>query len=160
VTIAFAVSITRYRLMQLDQLVSSGVMYFLLSSLAGLVYYGVLFLGTLVFSRWIAAPSLPQALGVSTAAMVLLLALDWLRGRIKKALDRRFQREKNNLERTLQRMSQAIEQLVDPPTLARRLLREASDLFGVTQGAVYLSEGNPPLFQLADHLGRPPALGE
>src|SRR5262249_48927001 len=41
VTVAFTISITRYRLMQLDELVSSGVSYFLLSSLAGLVYYAV-----------------------------------------------------------------------------------------------------------------------
>ena len=31
VTVAFAISITRYRLMQLDQIISSGVVYFLIS---------------------------------------------------------------------------------------------------------------------------------
>src|SRR5205823_10813181 len=46
-TVAFAVSITRYRLMQLDQIVSSGAVYFLISSLAGLVYYALVFAGVL-----------------------------------------------------------------------------------------------------------------
>src|SRR5262249_35723909 len=93
VTAAFAVAITRYRLMQLDQLITSGLSYFLLSSLAGLVYFGVVFAGALVFSQWM-FPSLGAALGVSVAALVVLLVLDWLRGRVKRALDRRFYREK------------------------------------------------------------------
>ena len=46
-TVAFTVSITRYRLMQLDQIIRSGVVYFLISFLAGLVYYGLVFVGML-----------------------------------------------------------------------------------------------------------------
>src|SRR5260370_26778528 len=75
-TVAFAVSITRYRLMELDQIITSGVGYFLISFVAGVVYYGVVFLGTLAFSQAIASPSLTQALTVSTTALLLMLALD------------------------------------------------------------------------------------
>ena len=57
-TVAFTISITRYRLMQLDKLLSSGVVYFLLSFLAGLVYYGLAFVGLfLVNSRGAEGPS-------------------------------------------------------------------------------------------------------
>ena len=48
---AFTVSITRYRLMQLDQLVSSGMAYFLVSGLAAAVYYLLIFVGALVIWR-------------------------------------------------------------------------------------------------------------
>src|SRR5262249_14221871 len=65
-TVAFAVSITRYRLMELDKIVSSGVGYFLISFLAGLAYYAVVFVGTLLFQKAVAGPSLSQALTVST----------------------------------------------------------------------------------------------
>ena len=83
-TVAFTISITRYRLMQLDQLLSSGVVYFLLSFLAGLVYYGLAFVGLfLVNSRGGEGPSLTQALLVSSTALVLLVALDLMRGRLK-----------------------------------------------------------------------------
>jgi transcriptional regulator with GAF, ATPase, and Fis domain len=163
VTGAYVVAITRYRLMQLDQLISSGVSYFLLSTLAGLVYYAVVFVGTLLFSvGWMAATSVTwvQALGVSSAALVLMLLLGWLRGRVKKVLDRRFYREKHHLDRTLKRLSLAIEQLVDPPTLARRLLGESAELLGVARGSVYLREGTPPLYCLADSLGDAPPLTE
>ena len=57
------------------------------------------------------------------------------------------------------RMGQAIEQLVDPPTLARRLLQASADLCGAAQGSVYLREGDPPLYRLVGSLGAvPPSL--
>jgi transcriptional regulator with GAF, ATPase, and Fis domain len=161
VTAAFTVSITRYRLMQLDQLVSSGVVYFLISFVAGVVYYGVVFAAMVVVGSQVGeGPSLAQALAVSTTALVLMVALNLLRGRLQKALDRHFRREKHQLDRTLKRMSQAIEQLVDPPALARRLLHTSAELLGVPRGAVYLRQGKPPLYRLADALGGEPPLVE
>src|SRR5207248_5422268 len=90
-------------------------------------------------------PSAGQALLVSSTALVLLVALDLARGRVKVVLDRHFRREKYQLDRTLLRMRQAIDQLVDPPTLARRLLHTAAEMLGVPAGAVYLRQGSPPL---------------
>lgn len=151
---AFTISITRYRLMQLDQLLSSGMAYFLLSFGAGLLYYGVVFMAMLfVGSRVIPSPSLPQALLVSTTFLVLLVLLDLARGRLKKILDRRFSREKHQLDKTLRQMGRAVEQLIDPPTLARRFLQASADLLGVAHAAIYLREGEPPLFRLSGCLG-------
>jgi len=160
VTVAFTVSITRYRLMQLDQFVSSGAVYFLISFVAGLVYYGLVFVGMLLVGSHGDWPSPGQALVVSSAALVLLVALNLARARLKTALDHHFRREKYQLDHSLLRMRQAIDQLVDPPTLARRLLHTAAELLGVTSGAVYLREGSPPLYRLADTLGPPPPLAE
>jgi transcriptional regulator with GAF, ATPase, and Fis domain len=159
-TVAFAVSITRYRLMELDQIITSGVGYFLISFGAGVAYYAVVFLGALAFSQVVAGPSLTQALTVSTTALLLMLVLDLARSRVKKVLDRRFSREKYQLDRTLHRMGQAIEQLVDPPALARRLLQASTDLLGVPRGAVYLREGDPPLYRLAGAVGPEPPVAE
>jgi len=160
-TAAFAVSITRYRLMQLDQLIGSGVIYFLISSAFGLVYYALIFTSMwLVGNHQMFLGPVGQALGVSGTVLVLLIVFDLIRSRLKKALDHHFRREKFQLDRTLRRMSAAIEQLVDQPTLARRLLHTSAELLGVSQGAVYLREGDPPLYRLADHLGPPPALTE
>jgi transcriptional regulator with GAF, ATPase, and Fis domain len=163
-TVAFGISITRYRLMQLDQLVSSGVVYFLISFLAGLVYYAVVCAGmlaaNLIGDRGVAQPSLTQTFWVIATVLVLMLILDVARGQVRRALDRRFYREKYQLDRTLRRMGQAIEQLVDPPTLARRLLQASAELLGVPRGAVYLREGDPPLYRLAGALGPPPPLAE
>jgi transcriptional regulator with GAF, ATPase, and Fis domain len=158
-TAAFAISITRYRLMQLDQIVSSGMIYFVISFVAGLGYYGVVFVAMLL-AGWRSGSLLSQALLVSTTTLVLLFILDLVRGRLKRALDRRFYREKHQLDRTLRRMGQAIQQLVDPPTLARQLLQTSAEVLGVARGAVYLREGDPPLYRLVDALGQAPPLAE
>ena len=160
VTVAFTISITRYRLMQLDQLVSSGAVYFAVSVLAVVVYYGLVFAGVLLLGSRIAPGPFGQALGVSAIVLGLMAVLNLARGRLKKALDRHFRREKYQLERTLQRMSEAVGQLVDPPTLARRFLQTTTDLLGVERGAVYLREGAPPLFRVTDTVGPAPPLNE
>ncbi len=161
VTVAFAVSITRYRLMELDKIISSGVRYFLISFLAACFYYGVVFLGmVIVGSQAGTVPSLGQSLGVAGTALVLMVALDQARGRVQAVLNRHFRREKHQLDRTWERMSEAIEQLVDPPTLGRRLLHTAAELLGTPRGAVYLRQGSDPLYVLADSLGSAPALTE
>jgi transcriptional regulator with GAF, ATPase, and Fis domain len=164
-TLAFAVSITRYRLLELDKIISSGAVYLLISISAALLYYGVVFAAmwaaNMVGTKIVPATSLPQALWVSTTALILMVLLNLIRGRLKIVLDRRFYREKHQLDRTLNRMGEAIDQLVDPPTLARRLLQACGELLNVSRGAIYLREGDPPLYRLADQLGpTPPALVE
>jgi transcriptional regulator with GAF, ATPase, and Fis domain len=158
VTTAFAISITRYRLMELDKLISSGASYFSIMFLAGLVHYGVVLLGTLVFYQQFGAggPTFTETLTVSLTVLVLMLVLDVARGRLRRALDRRFSREKYQLDVTLQRMGEAVGQLVDPPTVARRLLQTSSELLGVTRGGVYLHQAEPAGFRLAGALGPAP----
>ena len=163
VTVAFAISITRYRLMQLDQLISSGVVYFLISFLVGLVYYGIclVFAGmVLLDSHFIERPSLGQVLAVSSTMLLVLVSLDLAPRPAHAVLNRHFRREKSQLDHTLQRMSQAIEQLVDPPALAHRLLHTSAELLGASRGAVYLRQGDPPLYHLTEALGPAPALTE
>jgi transcriptional regulator with GAF, ATPase, and Fis domain len=160
-TAAFAISITRYRLMQLDQIIGSGVTYFVISSVFGLVYYALVFtIMWAVGNDQVNLGPVGQALGISGTALVLLIVFDVIRGRLKKVLDHHFRREKFQIDRTLRRMSQAIERLVDPPTLARRLLHTSAELLGANKGAIYLREGIPPLYRLTDHLGSAPALTE
>jgi transcriptional regulator with GAF, ATPase, and Fis domain len=159
-TVAFAVSITQYRLMELDKIVSSGAAYVLISVVAGVAYYLVVVLGTLLFHHVFTGPELYQTLTVSTTALLVMLGLDLARSRIIKALDRRVSRHKHHLDKTLQRMGQTIAQLVDPPTLANRLLQTSTELLGARRGAVYLREGGQPLYRLADHLGEAPPLTE
>jgi transcriptional regulator with GAF, ATPase, and Fis domain len=161
VTAAFTISITRYRLMELDQLLSSGVVYFLISSVVGLGYYGLVFGGMILLGMRVSeGPSLGHVLSVSTSALVLMVLLDVVRGRFNAALHRHFHRQKYQIDRTMRRMSEAIEQLVDPPTLARRLLQTAAEMLSVGRGAVYLRQGEPPLYRITAALGPAPTLGE
>jgi transcriptional regulator with GAF, ATPase, and Fis domain len=158
-TLAFIISITRYRLMHLEQILSSGMVYFLISCLAGLIYYVVVFLATLLTGKR-AESSFSQAVLLSTTALVVLCLLDLARSRLKRTLDRSLSRQKHQLDRTIRRMGQAIEQLIDPPTLARKLLHSSAEVLSVVRGAVYLREGEPPIYRLVDSIGAPPSLVE
>jgi transcriptional regulator with GAF, ATPase, and Fis domain len=156
-TAAFSISITRYRLLQIDQLVTSGMAYFLVSCLAAVVYYLLVFTGTLVMGhQGVPGTPLEQAFWVSGSALVMTIGLDLARSRLRRVLDRRYRKDKSQLDRTLQEMGDAIEQLVDPPTLARRLLRAAADLLDVAEGTVYLRQGDPPTFTAAGSIGGAP----
>lgn len=157
VTAAFTISITRYRLMQLDKLISSGVMYFLFSSVMGMFYYGLVLTGMfLVGSQFGFGPSLAQAGTICGTALLLLIALDLARNRFKGALDYHFRRQKVQVDKTLLRMRMAVDQLVDPPTLASRLLQTAAELMGTTRGAVFLRQEQAAVYRLADTLGAGP----
>ena len=158
-TTAFIVSITRYRLMHLEQILTSGMIYFLISCLAGLIYYAIVFLATLLTGKR-AESSFSQAVLLSTTALVVLCLLDLGRSRLKRTLDRRLSRDKHQLDRTIRRMGRAIEQLIDPPTLARRLLHSSAEVLSVVRGSVYLREGDPPIYRLVDAIGTPPSLVE
>jgi transcriptional regulator with GAF, ATPase, and Fis domain len=161
ITAAFIISITRYRLLRLDLLIGSGMVYFLASFLVGLLYYVLVFTAwLLVGSQIIPDPSLGQAFWVSSSALVMLVALDLIRGRISRTLEHHYRRDKHQLDRTLHQLSEAIEHLVEPPTLARHLLNTCADLLGVSRGAFYLGEGEPVIFRLAGALGAPPQLAE
>lgn len=161
VTLAFTVSMTRYGLMKLEQILSSSAIYFGIVVLAAVFYYVLVIVGFLLLGRHVIdSPSFIQVLGVSGTVLLLILVLDVLRGRLKMLLDRRFQRRKTQLDETLQQMSDAISQLVDGPTLGKRLLQSVTDLLGVERGAVYLHQEDPDLFRLTGARGEPPSLHE
>ena len=83
-TLAFTVSITRYRLLQLDQLLTSGVAGLFGDALAALVYYSLVFGGTLIMgTQGESGPSLEQAFWVSGSALVLTAGLDLARSRLR-----------------------------------------------------------------------------
>jgi hypothetical protein len=67
-TLSIAVAITRYRLLQLDQLLTSGLAYFVVSCLAAVVYCAMVVIGMLIFN--IQGPSIEQAAWVSGSALV------------------------------------------------------------------------------------------
>ncbi len=160
-TLAYGISISRYGLMEVEQVVNWGIVTIAVGLVAGLVYSGLVFLGALLISSRIETHSwLRQAAWVSLTAWLLLLGLDLFRWRVRKAIDRKLHREKYQLERTLRQMSAAVEQMMDAPTLSQRFLHALAELLGFEKGAVYLREGELPLYRLVTHLGGEPPLTE
>ncbi|MCS7016000.1 MAG: sigma-54-dependent Fis family transcriptional regulator [Gemmatales bacterium] len=143
-TLAYGISISRYGMMEVGQVFHWGLARLLLGALAGLVYTGLVFVVALMIgSRGESHSPFRQAVLVSLTAWLLLMVMDWVRWRLRQAIHLRFYREKSQLDRTLQRMSQALAQLVDVPTLCRQLLQVLVEGLDARRAALYLrdSEG-------------------
>ncbi len=140
-TIAYALSITRYKLMQVNELINRSAMYFAVSVAAGLLYSVALVVGAFVVGLNLRADQYSrEALVVGLTAIVILILSGFARERFQKAIDRRFYREKYKLDQAMRKMSLAVESLVDRSTLGRRLLEAASEVLRLEWGAIYFRQ--------------------
>jgi transcriptional regulator with GAF, ATPase, and Fis domain len=155
--LAYAVGILRHKLMLIDEILSRGMVYYILNLAV-----------TIGFSLAIAAGSLAamyqHAQGarhiqvVIALVVVAVLLLNWCRDRLQRLIDRKFFREKFQLDKALQRMNHAADGMGDPSALAQRMLASCRDLLGVDRAALYLREPSTGVFRLiaADGIERAP----
>jgi len=165
VTISFGISLTRYRIHTLETYLGGGVTLFLVSSLASFFYYALVFGGMVFVGLQVAeVPSPKQILAVSGTALLLVILVDLTRGRLLGVVLNRFRQQRRQLDDTLQEMHQVVDRLVDPTTLAKALLRHATQVVEVKRGAIYLMQdqamslvvhqgGEAPPAQLSDLAG-------
>ena len=141
-TIAYAISITRYKLMEAETYLNRGVVYFLVSLTAGLVYSALLVAATVVINDSpLVETTEVGAVVVGITALVILVIWEAARQRFQKVIDRRFFREKSKFDQAMKKMGQAVGNLVDRETLGRRLLEAASEVMRLEWGAIYLDGG-------------------
>ena len=141
-TLAYAISITRYKSLSLA---------------AGLLYSGAVVLtAALVGANWRVFGTSFGA-KIATATVIAILILSGLaRERFQRAIDRRFHREKYKFDKAMSKMSQAVGSLLDRQKLAQRLLDAANDVLRFDWGAVYLSDSHAGPFLLSACLGPDP----
>ena len=142
-TLAYALSITRYKLMQAEEIINRGVVYFLVSVTAGLLYSAVLVLSGVGDRLNSAATRRHRARRRwwRVTAIVILILSELARERFQKAIDRRFYREKYKFDQAMRKMRLAVGSLVDRETLGRRLLEAAAEVLRLEWGAIYLGDG-------------------
>jgi transcriptional regulator with GAF, ATPase, and Fis domain len=141
-TIAYAFSITRYKLMQVEEIINRSVVYFALSLTAGLIYSCVLLAsGWLIGDQlWSSNQTSWGAMVAALSVIVVLILSEVARGRFQHVIDRQFFREKYKFDQAMQKMRIAVGSLVDRVTLGRRLLEGTVEVLRVEWGAVYLHE--------------------
>ncbi len=113
--LAIGAAILRYRLYDIDRIVSRTLAYGLLTVVLGLAYAGVVLgLGRL----------LPDSSSLAVAAATLAVAAIFqpVRRRIQAAVDRRFNRHRYDAARTIQGFSGRLREEVDLDTLTGELL--------------------------------------
>jgi len=150
-TVAYALSITRYKLMQAEAYINRGMVYVAFSVSAGLLYSAVLVLSGVVFrDQFLSQHTTSRGAMVAGVTVVLVLILSELaRGRFQKAIDRRFFREKYKFDQAMRNMRLAVGSLVDRETLGRRLLEATAEVLRLEWGAVYLTDAPGGALRLA-----------
>ncbi len=141
-TMAHAFSITRYKLMQVEEIVNRGVVYFALSLAAGITYSCLLLVsGKLIGDQLFATHATSRgAMTAAVSAIFVLILSEVVRGRFQRVIDRQFFREKYKFDRAMQKMRMAVGSLIDRGTLGRRLLEAAAEVLRLEWGALYLGD--------------------
>ena len=151
-SIAYFFSITRYKLMQVEEIINRSVVYFAFSVTAGLTYSAVLLAsGWLIGDRLHSTKTNPTSWGAMVAALsviVVLILSEVARGGFQRVIDRQFFREKYKFDQAMQKMRVAVGSLVDRITLGKRLLEGAVEVLRVEWGALYLCEPSEKAFHL------------
>jgi hypothetical protein len=115
IPLAVAVAVLRYRLWDLDRLVSRTVAYALLTLLLGLGYAAVVLgLGRLLPDS--------SSLAVAAATLAAVAAFAPLRRRVQDLVDRRFNRRRYNAARTVEAFAARLRDQVDLDALRAELL--------------------------------------
>jgi len=130
--LATGAAVARYRLYDIDRILSRTLAYGLLTVLLGLGYAAVVLgLGRL-------APD-SSSLAVAAATLGVAAAFQPARRRIQQAVDRRFNRRRYDAARTLDRFATRLREQVDLDALSAELLAVADQTMQPTRAWLWLA---------------------
>jgi hypothetical protein len=134
--VAIGAAVLRYRLYDLDRIISRTLAYGLLTLLLGGGYAGVVLgLGQLLGRQ--------SSLAVAVATLAVAAAFQPARRRIQRVVDRRFNRRRYDAARTIQAFSTRLRDQVDLDTLTAELLMVVNQTVAPTAVSLWLrSSGN------------------
>jgi hypothetical protein len=129
--LAIGAAILRYRLYDLDRILSRTLSYGLLTVLLGGGYVGVVLgLGQLL--------GRDSSLVVAGATLAVATVFQPARRRIQRLVDRRFNRRRYDAAQTIERFSDRMHQQVDLDTLTAELLAVVEETMQPTQASMWL----------------------
>ena len=134
--IAIGVAILRYRLYDIDRLVSRTVSWGLVTG-ALLAVFGVLMIGLQALLADLTTQGGTVAVAVST--LVAAALFQPLRQRVQRVVDRRFDRSRYDAERTAEAFAQRLSTEVDLDTLAAELQATAGQAVRPASAAIWLA---------------------
>jgi hypothetical protein len=135
--VATGAAVLRYRLYDLDRIISRTLAYGLLTVLLGLGYAAVVLgLGRLLGKS--------SSLAVAAATLAVAAAFQPLRRRVQALVDRRFNRRHYDTTQTLEAFSARLREQVDLDTLSAELLTVTEQTMQPTQVSLWLRPSGQP----------------
>jgi hypothetical protein len=135
VPISVGVAILRYRLYEIDRIINRTLVYGTLTAVLGLGYAGaVLVLGQLSGGVGEGIPSW----AVAGATLAVAALFQPARRRIQQVVDRRFNRRKYNMAKTIEAYSTRLRDQIDLDTLSTELLAVIDQTMEPTQASLWL----------------------
>jgi hypothetical protein len=123
IPVAVTIAILRYRLFDVDLLISRTLVYGLLTVLLGLAYAGLVLAGQAVFSSFAGGSNL----AIATSTLVVAALFLPLRSRVQRFVDRRFYRRRYDAERTLEAFGARLRREIDLDELGADLERVVNE---------------------------------
>jgi hypothetical protein len=128
---AVAVAVLKYRLYEIDRIISRTLAYAIVTGLLVGIYAGLVLLATQVLSI-----TSPVAVAVSTLAAAALFTP--LRSRVQRLVDRRFNRTRYDADRTLTAFAARLKDAVDQDAVRADLLGVVQRSLEPTHAAVWV----------------------
>jgi hypothetical protein len=138
IPIAIGVAIVRYRLYEIDRLISRGISYALIS----IVLLGAYATAVLLLQRPIGTLFGSQTITVALSTLVVAGLFQPVRGRIQRAVDRRFDRTRVDAQRTTAAFSDRLRDEVDIDAVLADLAATARGAVSPASMQLWLREGS------------------
>ena len=134
IPVAIGVAMLRYRLYDVDRLISRTLVYGSLTALLGAAYAAMVLAGQALFSSFAGGSNL--AIAVSTLLVAALFLP--VRARVQRLVDRRFYRRRYDAQRTLEAFGTRLREQVDLATLTVELRTVADETMQPAHLSVWL----------------------
>ena len=128
---AVAVAVLRYRLYEIDKIISRTLAYTIVSGLLVGVYAGLVLLATEVLG-------LHSAVAVAASTLVAAALFSPLRSRVQQLVDRRFNRTRYDADLTLTAFAARLKDAVDQDAIRADLLGVVQRSLEPTSAAVWV----------------------
>jgi hypothetical protein len=132
--VCLGVAVLKYRLYDLDRVISRVVSYTVITALPGGVYFGLIVLATRVLP-------VKGAVGVAAATLVTAALFNPLRRRVQRVVDRRFNRSRYDAEAVVAAFSARLRHTVDLDPVRDDLVSVVGQAVQPTTVSMWLTPG-------------------
>jgi hypothetical protein len=145
IPVAIGIAILRYRLLDIDRLISRTLIYGLLTALLA----GVYVTGVFIVGRLLDPATGDSTLAVAASTLAVAALFQPLRRRLQRQVDRRFNRSRYDAARTIEAFSGRLRDEIDLDSLSAELLSVVDQTMQPLQASLWLrpSASRPPPVQ-------------